>query len=174
MPKNIDCVSEQRLYPAIGDASDLWEDKNHLEQIESSEASTDWSYRFKFVQEGCSSVTVAGEFNKWDMKGLAMTRVDGSTKEWEATYKFEAKLAGTKTQFKFVVDGHRWQATPDIPLEDDGHGNINNVITIGIDDKPEGEADVVKELTNLEVPRMLLNRAHKVCTEKSAEIFMHS
>ena len=136
--------------------------------------STGWSYRFKFSQEDCSSVTIAGEFNDWDMKGLAMTRVDGSTKEWEAYQKFDDHLAGTKIQFKFVVDGHRWQATPDIPLEEDGNGNINNVITVGIDLKLEEKEDDVKELTNLEVPRMLLNRAHKVCTQENAEIFMHS
>jgi hypothetical protein len=30
LPKNVDVVSETRLYPAIGDARDIWEDKNHL------------------------------------------------------------------------------------------------------------------------------------------------
>lgn len=31
LPKNVDVVSETRLYPAIGDARDIWEDKNHLD-----------------------------------------------------------------------------------------------------------------------------------------------
>ena len=101
-------VSETRLYPTIGDPANLWEDKNHLEQSEGSTTSTGWCYRFKFVQDNCSKVAVAGEFNGWDMNGLPMTRCEGSTREWEAFYKFDDHLAGTKIQFKFVVDGIRW------------------------------------------------------------------
>ena len=111
-------------------------------------------------------VKVAGTWDGWRPHHLSYSRA-------EDTWQLSLALPPGTYSYKYIIDGE-WLHDPTRRWADDGHGNINNVITIGIDDKLEGEADVVKELTNLEVPRMLLNRAHKVCTEKSAEIFMHS
>jgi hypothetical protein len=35
-----------------------------------------------------------------------------------------------KYQFKFVVDGSRWEINPELPQSNDGKGNINNELTV--------------------------------------------
>lgn len=34
---------------------------------------------------------------------------------------------GQKVAYKFIVDGH-WKCRDDLPQEDDGHGNFNNIL----------------------------------------------
>jgi hypothetical protein len=66
------------------------------------------------------SVFLAGSFNYWDPRALAMTRTDSG---WIA----QVKLTPGKWWYKFIVDGN-WQIDNDNSLrEDDGSGNTNSV-----------------------------------------------
>jgi len=55
---------------------------------------------------------------------------------------------GQKVAYKFIVDG-RWGCRDDLPQEDDGHGNMNNVLRTP--EKPQFRA-VQDPLARLSIP----------------------
>ena len=120
-------------------------------------------------------MTVAGEFNNWDATRLSMHRQPG-TEDWELTHTFVGVPMGRKLQFKYVVDGKQWRINPDLEKFTSPCGNTNNLLTIGQTTQLNIAQSEQKSLTvtDLQIPRMLLNEAHKVCTENNAKIFMHS
>lgn len=73
--------------------------------------------------EEAGQVFLAGSFNQWREKELAMVRVGD---QWMITIP----LAGGKHHYKFIVDG-QWMTDPDNPvLEDDGFGIKNSVLFV--------------------------------------------
>ena len=63
-------------------------------------------FRFKPGKK-VDSVTLAGTFNNWDGKALAM---EGPDKEGYFTLK--QKMTGGSYEYKFVVNGKDWLADP--------------------------------------------------------------
>ena len=68
-----------------------------------------------------SDVHVTGTFDDWG-KSVQLNKV-GAT--WEKDV--DLPKADEKILYKFVVDD-KWIIDPDAPQEDDGHGNVNNVL----------------------------------------------
>ncbi len=73
-----------------------------------------------------NSVAVAGTFNNWDMKANLMVG-SADKKHWSVNLK----IVPGKHYYKFVIDGNQWINDPkNARLEDDGNGNVNNVVII--------------------------------------------
>ncbi|HLJ55265.1 MAG TPA: alpha amylase N-terminal ig-like domain-containing protein [Chthonomonadaceae bacterium] len=79
-----------------------------------------------FIPTGSpKSVTVAGTFNSWNKRATKLVRRTVGL-AWTATLR----LAPGVYQYKFIVNDTRWIAPQDAPRVDDGHGNINAVLTV--------------------------------------------
>ncbi|QTA38639.1 hypothetical protein JYK00_03780 [Thermosipho ferrireducens] len=71
-----------------------------------------------------SVVYLAGTFNNWNPKGLAMKFVDGV---WRA----ELELKPGTYQYKYVINGTNWKEDPEAPgYTDDGFGGKNGIFTL--------------------------------------------
>ncbi|KAF8450862.1 carbohydrate-binding module family 48 protein, partial [Boletus edulis BED1] len=67
-----------------------------------------------------TDVIVTGTFDQWS---ASIHLVKGDT-----VFSAPVKVPwDQKVAYKFIVDGH-WQCRDDKPQEEDGHGNINNVL----------------------------------------------
>lgn len=121
----------------------------------------------------CESVSVAGEFNDWQPDVLKMSRVP-NTAQWLVTMQVDASLQGRKVQFKFVEDGSIWKVDQTMPKTEDGLGNENNFFYLGDLSRSFNIQHQIKNMPDLRVARMLMNKAHLECTENGAGIFMHS
>jgi hypothetical protein len=76
-------------------------------------------------RKDASEIRVTGDFMNWDTTGLKMTR---SNTGWI----LPIYLREGKYQYKFI-SGHEWFTDPENPdITDDGSGNMNSYITIGI------------------------------------------
>ncbi len=81
---------------------------------------------FELSAPQARSVAVAGSFNGWSTRALAMTRGAGGV--WSVT----APLAVGEHHYEFVVDGSRWVPDPTAHVQvDDGFGGRNSVIVVG-------------------------------------------
>ncbi|KAI9574999.1 immunoglobulin E-set, partial [Boletus coccyginus] len=69
---------------------------------------------------GPTDVIASGTFDQWSS---SIHLVKGDT-GFSGTVKVPW---GQKVAYKFIVDG-RWRCRDDLPQEDDGHGNMNNVL----------------------------------------------
>ena len=102
-----------------------------------------------------------------------MNRVPNSN-EWQVTLLADSSLQGRRVQFKFVIGGSNWVISHSLPKVQDDHGNENNFFELGDSHTSFDTQHQVFELPNLRVERMLMNKAHKQCTENEAGIFMHT
>ncbi|KAJ4509178.1 Cruciform DNA binding protein [Exophiala dermatitidis] len=79
------------------------------------------SFVFRWPHPDASDVHVTGTFDDWG-KSVKLNKVGDI---WEK--EVELPSADTKILYKFVVDDN-WVIDSQAPQEDDGHGNINNVL----------------------------------------------
>eukprot|EP00899_Mesostigma_viride_P007923 jgi/Mesvir1/17131/Mv07562-RA.1 len=74
-------------------------------------------------QRGGKQVLLAGDFlDGWDVP----TRVPYVG---NGVHMLEMELQAGTYHFKFIVDG-RWQYSPDLPVDTDSNGNVNNVVVV--------------------------------------------
>lgn len=72
-------------------------------------------------------VSVAGTFNRWNAEANQMARNEEGL--WTATLPLEPGVYA----YMFIVDGREWVADPNAPtVRDDGFGNRNSVMRVGI------------------------------------------
>ncbi len=73
-------------------------------------------------------VTVAGSFNGWNADANPLADADG-----DGVYELTVTVPAGRHTYKFVVDGHSWNADPDNPRsEPDGHGGHNSVLEASV------------------------------------------
>ncbi len=102
---------------------------------------------------GATSVSIAGEFNNWDMAANPMTK-DGDT--WSVALD----LAPGDYMYKFVVNGSDWKVDPNNPnTADDGYGGQNSVLTVG---------GTAKKAAKKEAPKPVMTEGGTVVTYKDA------
>jgi len=77
------------------------------------------------------TVSVAGEFNKWDPQHL--------NKQGDGSWVTKLRLSPGKYMYKFVVDGE-WVINQDMPTTADGEGNRNNLLEVE-DGENSGDSD---------------------------------
>lgn len=83
--------------------------------------------QFVLTAPGARSVSVAGDFNRWEAGDLDMVRVSP-----EGLWTVTAALARGSHLYSFVIDGIRWVADPTAPLgPDDGFGSPSSVVVVG-------------------------------------------
>lgn len=118
-----------------------------------------------------------------------MSKTGGNN--WQATLDLPAHASGQKIQFKFVLNGKQWVHSSELPSENDGRGNINNVAQLpaqgndvfapvsGSSDKfaSKGSKPVAapqqQTFNDIRVARCLLNQVHDHCARSNASIFLH-
>ena len=69
-------------------------------------------------------VSVAGDFNKWDMHTLS------AKKSKDGTWKIKVSLPPGRYQYKFVVDGQWWNDPRCSMCVPDGFGSTNCVAVV--------------------------------------------
>ncbi len=80
------------------------------------------SVSFEYFDPSASLVTLAGDFNGWDPGIRPLKRDAGGL--WKATLRL---LPGTY-QYKFVVDGARWEEDPlNLHRVPNDHGSFNSI-----------------------------------------------
>lgn len=83
------------------------------------------SHEFVYtLPEVAERVGVAGTFNQWNPSVNPMASEDGKT--WRA----RINLPIGRHQYKFVVNGTRWDVDPNAPSEVDGAGNRNSILVL--------------------------------------------
>ena len=81
---------------------------------------------FQLSAPEAKTVTVAGEFNKWDMDANPLRR------DRQGVWKTTLRLQPGTYQYKFVIDGEEWRADPLNPhTTPDSHGAFNSVRDVG-------------------------------------------
>ncbi len=89
---------------------------------------------FEFFDPAAKIVTVAGDFNQWDAEVRVLKRDAGGL--WRVTVRL---VPGTY-QYKFVVNGDRWEEDPlNLHRMYNGHGTFNSILKVG--SRPEQSPD---------------------------------
>ena len=96
----------------------------------SNSAKNNHNYIFTW-DEGGNSVKLIGSFSNWTKY------YDMEKDEKDQIFKFSLPLENGKYQYKFIVDGV-WKCSKKQNTEDDGKGNINNILDL-INIKPKEE-----------------------------------
>ena len=90
---------------------------------------------FEYFSPESTLVTLVGDFNRWDPQAHPLKRDPGGL------WKCSVRLEPGNYQYKFVVNGDRWEEDPlnlhRVPNE---HGTFNSVRTVGVQKRAEGEA----------------------------------
>ncbi|GKS56947.1 hypothetical protein YTPLAS18_04740 [Nitrospira sp.] len=94
-------------------------------------ASTKTSVIFEYFDPEATVVALVGEFNHWDPRARPLKRDAGGM--WKGTLRLDP---GTY-QYKFVINGQRWEEDPvnlhRVPNE---HGTFNSVRSVGVRTDP--------------------------------------
>ena len=88
-------------------------------------ATTETGIEFSYTDPTAASVSLAGEFNGWDMNATPMTN-DGT-----GTWKVVVPLDPGRYEYKYVVNGGTWMADPDNPVTGGDYGN--SIVEVGPD-----------------------------------------
>lgn len=89
-------------------------------------AQTKQSVSFEYFDPSARTVTLVGTFNNWDKEARPLKRDAGGL--WKVSVKLEP---GTY-QYKFVVNGERWEEDPlNLHRESNEHGTCNSVRKVG-------------------------------------------
>jgi len=85
---------------------------------------------FEFKAPNANVVYLSGEFNNWSPTATPMEKAK------DGIWQIEYPLKPGSYQYKFVVDGRRWEPDPNNPfVVDDGYGGVNSVLTVTEDGK---------------------------------------
>jgi len=88
--------------------------------------STKQPVTFEYFDPSATIVTLVGDFNKWDSKVRPLKRDAGGL--WKVTIRLEP---GTY-QYKFVVNGERWEEDPlNLHRTYNEHGTQNSIRKVG-------------------------------------------
>jgi len=87
--------------------------------------SVDGGVEFRYEDPSAGSVSVAGDFNGWDMGANPMTAGDGGV--WSAVIDLDPGVY----EYKFVVNGSDWIADPENPKVVGAYGNSQLTIDDG-------------------------------------------
>jgi hypothetical protein len=123
--------------------------------------STDDGIEFRYEDPSAGSVSLAGDFNGWNMNANPMTQADGV---WTVVVDLDP---GTY-EYKFVVNGSDWIADPGNPKVVGAYGNSQLVI--------DGEGEVVEEggaaaISNTRVnSRVMLNGWYRATYETQSDV----
>lgn len=80
---------------------------------------------FQLTAPEAKTVTVAGEFNKWDMYANPLRR------DRQGVWKTTLRLQPGTYQYKFVIDGAEWTEDPQNPNRvPSPHGTFNSVCEV--------------------------------------------
>ncbi len=80
---------------------------------------------FEYFDPSASTVMLAGDFSEWDRKGRPLKRDAGGL------WKVALRLAPGRYEYKFVVDGERWEEDPlNLHRVRNQHGTFNSVRTV--------------------------------------------
>ncbi|MDP2381471.1 MAG: isoamylase early set domain-containing protein [Nitrospirota bacterium] len=77
---------------------------------------------FEYFDPSATVVTLVGDFNRWDMKVRPLKRDAGGL------WKVRVQLEPGTYQYKFVVDGVRWEEDPlNLHRAYNEHGTFNSI-----------------------------------------------
>lgn len=77
---------------------------------------------FEYFDPSATVVTVVGDFNQWDQKARPLKRDAGGL--WKVTIRLEPG----SYQYKFLVNGQRWEEDPlNLHRVANDHGSFNSV-----------------------------------------------
>jgi hypothetical protein len=89
--------------------------------------------RFRLRAPGARSVTVVGDFNRWDRAATPLGAPDARAGEWTA----DVPLTPGRHAYAFVVDERRWMLDPAAPSERDADfGRAHSVTVVGLEAVP--------------------------------------
>lgn len=81
---------------------------------------------FEYFDPAAAVVTLVGEFNQWDSKARPLKRDAGGL--WKVTVRLEPG----SYQYKFVVNGDRWEEDAlNLHRIQNEHGSFNSLLKIG-------------------------------------------
>lgn len=81
---------------------------------------------FVFHDDGANTVSVAGDFNEWDLRATPLKRNGSGLWSTEVVVPHKGRFA-----YKFVVDGNRWIEDPNNGMKaPDNHGGLNSLLVI--------------------------------------------
>jgi len=88
--------------------------------------STKQAIVFEYFDPSATVVTLVGDFNKWDPKARPLKRDAGRL--WKVTVRLEPGIY----QYKFMVNGERWEEDPlNLHRALNEHGTYNSIRTVG-------------------------------------------
>ena len=108
--------------------------------------------------EGGNSVQLIGSFSNW------VKFYDMEKDEKDQIFKFSLPLENGKYQYKFIVDGI-WKYSKNQNTEDDGKGNINNILDLAYI-KPKEE---IKNNKNISEKNSKIENKKKIKEKKKKE-----
>lgn len=83
------------------------------------------SVTFEYFDPSATTVTVAGTFNQWNPEACPLKPDTGGL--WKVTLRLESGIY----QYKFVINGQRWEEDPlNLDRIANEHGTFNSVRTI--------------------------------------------
>ncbi|MBK5282040.1 MAG: isoamylase early set domain-containing protein [Nitrospiraceae bacterium] len=88
--------------------------------------STKHSVSFEYFDPSATVVTLVGDFNQWNQKARPLKRDAGGL--WKVTVRLETGAY----QYKFVVNGERWEEDPlNLHRVLNEHGTFNSIRKVG-------------------------------------------
>jgi 1,4-alpha-glucan branching enzyme len=88
--------------------------------------STKQSVTFEYFDPSATVVTLVGDFNQWNQKARPLKRDAGGL--WKVTVRLEAGVY----QYKFVINGERWEEDPlNLHRVLNEHGTFNSIRKVG-------------------------------------------
>ncbi len=95
--------------------------------------STKRTVTFEYFDPEATVVTLVGDFNGWDPQRRPLKRDAGGL------WKGRVRLEPGRYQYKFVINGHRWEEDPlNLQRVPNEHGTFNSVRTVGSNDATAG------------------------------------
>ncbi|WP_455370962.1 isoamylase early set domain-containing protein [Petrachloros mirabilis] len=89
-------------------------------------SSTKRTVTFEYFDPSAKVVTLVGDFNKWDKEAKPLKRDAGGL--WKAALKLEPGLY----EYKFVINGERWEEDPlNLHRTYNEHGTFNSIRKVG-------------------------------------------
>jgi 1,4-alpha-glucan branching enzyme len=91
---------------------------------------------FEYFDPSATLVTLVGDFTRWDQKARPLKRDAGGL--WQVKVRLEPGIY----QYKFVVNGERWEEDPlNLNRVANEHGTFNSVRTVDspVDDHESGK-----------------------------------